>query len=57
MHAVFEAEVKSVMDDLVTDVVDTVEKESSIKEPEKSTDRYLYLHNSVCFFFAKVTEF
>ena len=50
MHAVFEAEVKSVMDDLVTAVVDTVEKELSIKEPEKSTDRYLYLHNSVCFF-------
>ena len=50
MHAVFEAEVKSIMDELVTAVVDTVEEESSIKEPEKSTDRYLYLLNSICFF-------
>ena len=56
MHVVFEAEVKSVMDELVTAVVDTVQEESSIKEPEKSTERYLYLHNSVCFF-AKLTEF
>ena len=45
MHAVFEAEVKSVMDDLVTDVVDTVEKESRLRNQKNLL--VLDLHNSI----------